>query len=125
RWRWMIRRARHCARAQRYRGVAWLGSRHGHQTPASREQGLIARIPGGDAQAGRLAATCLTTHFPAEAVTTHRNTFVPMCRQVFGLADGDLVIRLLAPASQPRRASACGYFRFRFTAAGQFRIYTG
>ncbi|GAA0887507.1 hypothetical protein GCM10009121_03880 [Rhodanobacter soli] len=80
---------------------------------------------GGGAQAGRWIATGFTTHFPAEAVTTHRDTFVPVCRQVFGLADMDLAIRLLAPASQPPRASACGCFRFRFTAAGQFRNYTG
>ena len=68
---------------------------------------------------------CSATRFPTEAVTTHRGTFTPMCRQVFGLADMDLSIRLLAPASQPLRASACGGFRFRFTAAGQFRIHTG
>ena len=37
----------------------------------------------------------------------------------------DLAIRLLAPASQPWKASACESVRFRFTAAGQFRSYTG
>lgn len=41
------------------------------------------------------------TYSPTETVTTHRDTFVPMCRQVFGLADEDLAIRLLTPASQP------------------------
>src|SRR3546814_12891203 len=80
---------------------------------------------GGDAQAGRRVATCSTTHFPAEAVTTHRDTFVPMCRQVFGLADMDLAIRLLALASRSWTTSACEGVRFRFTAAGQFRIHTG
>jgi len=66
-------------------------------------------------------ATCL----PAEAITTHRGTFAPMCRQVFGLVDVDLAIRLLALASQPQWASACECVRFHFTAAGQFRIPTG
>jgi len=44
---------------------------------------------GGGAPAGCHAATGSTTHFPAEAVTTQRDTFVLLCRQVFGLADED------------------------------------
>ena len=72
-----------------------------------------------------LIGDCSATRFPTEAVTTHQGTFTPMCRQVFGLADMDLSIRLIAPASQPQWASACESFRFRFTAAGQFRIHTG
>ena len=75
----------------------------------------------GQAPIGDRSVTC----FPTEAVTTHQGTFTLMCRQVFGLADMDLSIRLLAPASQPQWASACESFRFRFTAAGQFRIHTG
>ncbi len=69
---------------------------HGWWLPAwtsnacSLAQGLIAMGSGGGAQAGHHAAPCSTTHFPAEAVTTHRDTFVPVCRQVFGLADRDL-----------------------------------
>ena len=80
---------------------------HGGWLPAwtsnacSRAQGLIAMVSGGDARAGRHAASSFATHFPAEAVTTHRDMFVPMCRQVFGLADMDLAIRLLALASRP------------------------
>jgi hypothetical protein len=87
--------------------------------------GPEATDSGVGSQYRRHAAHCTATCLPAEAVTTHRDTFVPMCRQVFGLADMDLAIRLLAPASQSPRTSACGCFRFRFTAAGQFRIYTG
>ena len=87
--------------------------------------GPEAMDSGNGSQCRRHAAYCTVTCLPAEAVTTHRGTFVPMCRQVFGLADMDLAIRLLAPASQPLRTSACGCFRFRFTAAGQFRNYTG
>ena len=80
---------------------------------------------GNGSQCRRHAAYCTATCLPAEAVTTHRDTFVPMCRQVFGLADVDLAIRLLVPASQSWTTSACGDVRFRFTAAGQFRNYTG
>jgi len=47
-----------------------------------------------------------STHFPAEAVTSHRGALATACRQVFGLADVGLSTRLLAPASQPLRASA-------------------
>jgi hypothetical protein len=58
-------------------------------------------IPEATRKACDLTSPTFTTHFPAEVVTTHRDTFVPMCRQVFGLADVDLAIRLLVPASQP------------------------
>ena len=87
--------------------------------------GPEAMDSGNGSQCRRHAAYCTATCLPAEAVTTHRDTFVPMCRQVFGLADMDLAIRLLVPASQSWTTSACGDVRFRFTAAGQFRNYTG
>ena len=87
--------------------------------------GPEATYSGNDTQCRRQTADGMATCLPAEAITTHRGTFAPMCRQVFGLVDVDLAIRLLALASQPQRASACEGVRFHFTAAGQFRIHTG
>ena len=75
-------------------------SGHEKSNTRSRAQGLKQRIPWTVAK-GTPRGVFPSTYLPTEVVTTHRGTFAPMCRQVFGLADVDLAIRLLAPASQP------------------------